>query len=177
MNHSEELKLLKQAIEGDKQAFSILLEKYYMIIYSSAYKFTGNKEDSEDIAQEVCVKIGRSIQNFRLESKFSTWVYRIVLNTAKDYQRKQRNYSNTEDISEVAFAEYLPTAMHKESMDLWQSVFQLAENQRRAVLLVYGEDLTHGEAASIMGCKESTVSWYIHEAKKQLKILMSHDGR
>ncbi len=177
MNHSEEQKLLKQAIGGDGQAFSLLLEEYYMMIYSTAFKWTGSKEDSEDIAQEVCVKVGRSICAFRMESKFSTWLYRIVLNTAKDFQRKQRNHSNIDDVPEIAFADNSSAEMHTESKELWQLVGQLPDKQRDAVLLVYGEDLTHGEVANVMECKESTVSWYIHEAKKQLKTLIGHDGR
>lgn len=177
MNYSEEQKLLKQAIGGDGRAFSALLECYYIMIYSTAFKWTGNKEDSEDITQEVCIKIGRSIRDFRMESKFSTWLYRIVLNTTKDFQRKQRNHSNIDDISEIAVADNSSTEMHAENKELWQLVSQLPGKQRDAVLLVYGEDLTHGEVANIMECKESTVSWYIHEGKKQLKTLMGHDGR
>lgn len=177
MNHSEEQKLLKQAIAGDGKALSALLEGYYMMIYGTAFKWTGNKEDSEDIAQEVCIKIGRSIRGFRMESKFSTWLYRIVLNTAKDFQCKQRNHSNIDDVTEIAFADNSSAEIHAESKALWQLVGQLPDKQRDAVLLVYAEGLTHSEVANVMECKESTVSWYIHEAKKQLKTLMGHDGR
>ncbi len=93
MNHLEEQKLLKQAIGGDGQAFSTLIEEYYMMIYSTAFKWTGNQQHSEDITQEVCIKIGRSIRNFQMDSKFSTWIYRVVLNTVKDYQRKENQQS------------------------------------------------------------------------------------
>jgi RNA polymerase sigma-70 factor (ECF subfamily) len=177
MKNLQEQKLLKQAIKGDAQAFSTLLEEYYMMIYSTAFKWTGNPEDSEDIAQEVCVKVGGAIRKFRMESKFSTWLYRIVINTAKDFQRKKRNHSDIDDVPEIAMADHHSAETHVENAELWQSVQKLPEKQREAILLVYAEGLTHGEVASIMACKESTVSWYIHEAKKQLKILIDENGR
>ena len=175
MKYSEEQQLLKQAIGGDRQAFSALLEEYYRMIYNTAFKWTGNQEDSEDIAQEVCIKLGRSIRDFRIDSKFSTWLYRIVLNTVNDFHRKKKNHRDIEDIHDLADPHSAES--HAQRQELWHWVIQLPEKQRDAVLLVYGEGLAHGETANAMECKESTVSWYIHEAKKQLKIWMHRDGR
>jgi RNA polymerase sigma-70 factor, ECF subfamily len=177
MDHSEEQILLKQAIAGDAQAFNALLEEYYMMIYSTAFKWVGSQHDAEDIAQEVCVKVGRSLGDFRMESKFSSWLYRIVLNTAKDHLRKRRPHSSLEDISESVVAAGDSPETQASNAQLWQVVRQLPSKQRDAILLVYGEDLSHGQVADIMKCKESTVSWYIHEAKKQLKKVIGHHGR
>lgn len=172
MQHSNELELLKRSVNGDTQAFSELLEGYYSMIYRTAYKWTGNKEDSEDIAQDVCIKIGQSLRSFRMDSKFSTWVYRIVLNAVKDFQRKKRNHFNLEDTPELAMAENVSAESYLQSKELWKHIQNLPAKQRDAVMLVYGEELTHNEVAIILKCKESTVSWYIHEAKKQLKLMM-----
>jgi RNA polymerase sigma-70 factor (ECF subfamily) len=177
MNHLDEQNLLKQAIGGDKQAFSALLEEYYMMIYSTAFKWAGNQQDAEDIAQDVCIKVGRAIRNFRMDSKFSSWLYRIVLNTAKDFHRKRKNHSNIDDIPESKNTSPDSADTHAVKTELWKLVQQLPDKQRDAVLLVYAQDLSHSEVAEIMECKESTVSWYIHEAKKQLKIVIGDDGR
>ncbi len=148
-----------------------------MMIYSTAFKWTGNQEHSEDIAQEVCIKIGRSIRNFQMDSKFSTWLYRIVLNTVKDFQRKHRKHDNIDEVPEIVLADNTLAEEQAESAQLWQLVKQLPDRQCDAVLLVFAGDLTYSEVAKIMQCKENTVAWYIHEAKKQLKILMSENGR
>jgi RNA polymerase sigma-70 factor (ECF subfamily) len=177
MDHSEEQILLKSAIAGDAHAFNALLEEYYMMIYSTAFKWVGSKHDAEDIAQEVCVKVGRSIGDFRMESKFSSWLYRIVLNTAKDHVRKRRTHSSLEDISDIVVATGDSAETQAYHKQLWQAVHKLPSKQRDAILLVYSEDLSHAQVAEIMQCKESTVSWYIHEAKKQLKKVMGHHGR
>ncbi|MDE1461022.1 RNA polymerase sigma factor [Spartinivicinus poritis] len=173
MNQSEEQALLLQATEGDVQAFSVLLEKYYTMIYKMAFRWLGNQQDSEDVAQEVCIKLGRSIHGFQINSKFSTWVYKIVLNTVRDFQRKQRNHDNIEEIPAVTNSNTLEQQV--QNTQLWQLVHQLPVKQRDAVLLVYAEGLSHSEVADVFECKESTVSWYIHEAKKQLKTLIQHD--
>lgn len=177
MENAEELNLLKQAVNGDAAAFSALVEAYYRMIYSTAFKWVGNQTDAEDIAQEVCIKLGRAIRDFRMESKFSSWLYRITLNTAKDFQRKQRNHQPIEEVPEMFFSDGNTAEAQLEGSELWRAVQQLPEKQRDAILLVYAEGLTHGEVADVMDCKESTVSWYIHEAKKQLKIVVDDDGR
>lgn len=177
MNHSDEQQLLARAIEGDKQAFAELLGEYYMMMYRTAFKWTGKQEDAEDIAQEACVKVGRSIHSFRLDSKFSTWLYRIVLNTAHDFKGKQRNHTAIDNAPEAAMANTDATDANAENQELWDMVQTLPEKQRDAVLLVYAQELSHAEVADIMQCKESTVSWYIHESKKALKKVMGRDGR
>lgn len=177
MDHSDEQNLLKKAINGDSEAFSALVAEYYMMIYKTAYKWCGNKEDAEDIAQDVCIKLGRSITTFRMDSRFSTWLYRIVVNATKDFQRKRKDHVDVDDVQVMADAAGDDIEQQAECQEMWQHVQQLPEKQRDAILLIYSEDLSHAEAAEIMECKESTVSWYIHEAKKQLNIWMGGDGR
>ena len=171
MDDFEEQQALKRAINGDAEAFAALLGAYYDMIYRTAYKWAGNQADAQDIAQDVCVKLGGAIRNFRMDSKFSSWLYRIVLNTARDMHRKKRPHADIDAAVEIASGE--------ESQDetlatrqLWAQVRQLPEKQRDAVLLVYGQELSHAEAAQVMECAEGTVSSYIHEAKKQLKEMV-----
>ncbi len=173
----EQEKQIKLAIAGDSQAFSTLVEETYDIIYAIAYKWTINKEDAEDIAQEVCIKLARSIQTFRMESQFSTWLYRITLNMVRDFQKKQKNKNLFKDISEENIKSQVNPHIQAEQQELWTYVQKLPENQKNAILLVYAQGLTHREASEIMDCKEATVSWYIHEAKKQLKLMVKNDEK
>lgn len=166
----DELNLIKKAINGDRESFSALIESNYDMIFRIAYKWCGNREDAEDIAQESCVKIAQSLSGFKMESKFSSWIYRIVINTANDlYRKKKYTVSDTIDEIESEDADATEIISCKE---LWQMVHKLPDNQRDALLLVYSEELNHNEAADVMQCAESTVSWYVMEAKKALKKMI-----
>ena len=98
----------------------------------------------------------------------------MTLNAVRDFQRSQkRRTQNVAAMALVAETEYVPdmeTDMTKGQ--LWTFVRQLPDKQRDAVLLIFGEDMNHKQAAAIMDCAESTVSWHIHEAKKRLKGLL-----
>ena len=166
---SEE-QLVQQAMNGDSEAFSYLMEAYYDIIFRIAFKWCGNREDAEDITQESCIKIAKSLSGFKMESKFSSWVYRIVINTANDLYRKKKE-SVIEVVDEIESDDADATEVIS-CKELWEMVHQLPDNHRDAMLLVYSEGLNHGEVAQIMQCAESTVSWYIMEAKKTLKKMI-----
>ena len=165
-----ENQIIQQAINGDKEAFSVLMDTYYDIIFRIAFKWCGNKEDAEDIAQESCIKIAQSLSGFKMESKFSSWVYRIVINTANDLYRKKK-YTTNENINEIESEDADATDIIS-CKEIWEMVHKLPGNHRDAMLLVYSEGLNHNEAAEILQCAESTVSWYIMEAKKTLKKMI-----
>lgn len=172
MNALSEQAILADAIAGNAQAFSGLLEQHYDVMYRVAFLWSGNQADAEDIAQEACIKVGRAIRSFRSDSQFSTWLYRIVVNTAKDFHRKQKQHVDIDDVSKQLFGAANEPEQQAEYADLWQLVRRLPESQCDAMLLVYAQGLTHGEAAVILDCAEKTVSWYVHEAKKQLNVWM-----
>ncbi len=166
--------LVVRARNGDGEAFAALIADHYERIYRTAWRWCGNRDDAEDIAQEVCVKVGQAIARFDGRSAFSSWVYRITLNAVRDWQRagqRRGRHSN-------AYAEISPTEAEAEQEasathgQIWAAVRQLPEKQRDAVLLVYAEELSHAEAANIMGIKEATVSFHVHEARKTLRGLL-----
>ena len=166
--------LVVRAQNGDAEAFAELIEDHYDLIHRTAWKWCGNRDDAEDIAQDVCVKLGRAIAGFDGRSAFSSWVYRITLNAVRDMQRAGKRRGRYAD----AYAEISPEDHPAEqeeaatSSQLWAAVRQLPEKQRDAVLLVYAEELSHAAAAEIMGIREATVSFHVHEARKTLRGLL-----
>ena len=166
--------LVARARNGDPEAFGELIEDHYDLIHRTAWKWCGNRDDAEDIAQDVCVKLGRAIAGFDGRSAFSSWVYRITLNAVRDMQRAGKRRGKYAD----AYAEIAPEDQPAEqeeaatSSQLWAAVRQLPEKQRDAVLLVYAEELSHAAAAEIMGIREATVSFHVHEARKTLRGLL-----
>ncbi len=170
--------LIALAKGGDRAAFGRLVERHYDFVYRVAWRWCGRRVDAEDIAQEVCAKLGRMIRDYRGGGAFTTWLYTITLNVARDLVRKTRRETAKVDAFEVhALIAGEETPEPDDNAErLWDAVRTLPDKQRDAVLLVYGEGLNHAAAADVMAISETTVSWHIHEAKKRLKVLMRAAG-
>lgn len=159
---------------GDTQAFERLISEHYRFIYKTAFRWLGHQSDAEDVTQSVCMRLAEAIVRFDGRSKFTSWLYSVTLNAVRDLQRShKRQGRRVEAVSAVTREEH--EADQEDQLrvnDIWRIVRQLPEKQRDAVMLVFGEQLSQAEAAVIMGCKEVTVSWHIHNARKSLKDLL-----
>ena len=168
--------LARCAAGGDAVAFEQLIEAHYDTIHAFAWRWCGCAQDADDIAQNVCVKLAAAIKGFRGEASFKTWIYRITYNAAIDHIRQTQRMRPREPSNIVKLIDG-PTLSTPESQtidaQLWDQVRSLPPKQCDAVLLVYAQDLSHGEAAAIMGCCEKTVSWHLHAARKALKSGLS----
>ena len=165
------------ASRGDRSAFSALVERHYDFVYRIAYRFVGSRDDAEDIAQEVCARLGRAIRGYKGGSAFTTWLYAIVANASRDFLRRTaREALRTAAYRAETLIDGGPGTETDPADALWAAVRQLADKQRQAVTLVYGEGLSHAEAAEMMAVAEPTVSWHIHEAKKRLKAHLATAG-
>lgn len=167
-------RLIERVKAGDAQAFERLISEHYRFIYKTAFRWLGHKSDAEDVTQSVCMRLADAVARFDGRSKFTSWLYSITLNAVRDLQRSHKRRGKQVDaISIVARDEIVPDQEDQLRInDIWRIVRQLPEKQRDAVLLVFGEQLSQAEAAAIMGCKEVTVSWHIHNARKSLKDLL-----
>jgi len=166
--------LVQRAKAGDRLAFEQLVEAHYEFIFRTACKWTGRKSDAEDIAQEVCIKLATAIRSFDGRSAFTSWLYRVTINMVRDMQRSTTRRDKSIDAFSLVHPEDDPGSQEESTTarEIWTAVSALPDKQREAIMLVYAEDMSHAEAAVIMGCKEATVSWHIHEAKKTLRGLL-----
>ncbi|MFC1817070.1 RNA polymerase sigma factor [Thermodesulfobacteriota bacterium] len=177
MDNNNDIELVQLSLGGDALAFEHLVKRHYLTVYRLSYKWCGAKEDAEDIAQEVFVKLAQKLKLFGRRSSFKTWLYRITINTAKDFIRKcatKRGY-------ETAFAGQQsitnpgpPLDDHLDVRQLYKALDNLPARQKAAVLLVFGEGMSHKEAARVLNCPEATVSWRIFQARKKLKTTLEH---
>ena len=162
--------LIRRAQQGDAQAFEQLLEDYYDTMFRFAYKWCGRREDAEDVTQQACMKLARSLKQYRFESAFSSWLYRVVVNCAKDWGRSQARHTADEDPEQhqpVSNGAAVEKRVY--GWQLLQQLDQLADGLKETLLLVHGEGLSHAEAARVLDVKESTVSWRLHEIRKQFR--------
>lgn len=177
---ASDTELIGRARDGDRAAFGQLVERHYDFVHRVAWRWCGRKADAEDIAQEVCVRLGSAIKTYRGAGAFTTWLYMLTLNAARDMGRKMaRETAKTEAYGVQALiggGALQQPEPEDQAEALWAAVRQLPDKQRDAVLLVYGEGLSHAAAADVMAISETTVSWHIHEAKKRLKVLMRPAG-
>ncbi|MDB5525439.1 MAG: polymerase sigma factor [Rhizobium sp.] len=156
-------------------AFGQLLEMHYDFIHAVAWKWTRSRPDADDIAQDVCIRLASAIAGFRGEGRFRTWLYSLVLNAVRDLARKStRDRRKTEEWS-LDPSTQDGEAQEDDMQEIWTAVQTLSPKQRDAVMLVYSEGLDHAEAADVLGCSESTVSWHLHEARKRLKIILGRE--
>ena len=171
--------LAAKAAGGCRASFAALVEKHYDRIHRLAWRWSGSSTAAQDIAQDVCVKLGGAIRSYRGEAAFTTWLHRIAYTTTLDHLRSTQRMIAVEPSEIVRLIDDTHGSTAEDDVigqELWDAVRNLPPQQRDAVLLVYAEDMSHAEAASLMECSEKTVSWHIHEAKKKLKILLKAAG-
>ncbi|NPD16395.1 RNA polymerase sigma factor [Xinfangfangia sp. D13-10-4-6] len=163
--------LVQRTIRGDAGAFEALLTHYYPFITRVACRWLGHRADAEDVTQSVCMRLADTIRSFDGRAPFQSWLYRVTLNAVRDHQRAVNRRGRL-----VAAAALLSEEFHQGDQeealhlsDIWRAVRALPEKQRDAILLVHGEGLSQREAASVMGCREVTISWHIHQARKSLR--------
>lgn len=175
MQELDDVQLAKRAGNGDSEAFAILLERHYMTAYRMAYKWTGNRADAQDVAQDVCLKLADVIGQFHGESAFTTWLYRVVVNAAKDFHKgRGRKFANEQAFMESQSLESGPATQEDNvaAAELYRAIHRLPEGHRDAVLLVLAEGMSHKEAGDILGCAEGTISWRVSEGRKQLQTFL-----
>jgi RNA polymerase sigma-70 factor, ECF subfamily len=178
MVSSEHQALIQSAQRGDRKAFAELVEASYNSIHRFAYRWCGNPSDAEDITQLACIKLAQNIGQYRFEAAFSSWLYRLVINCAKDWYKSQQRHQH-DDIEQTPEPEVLDQSGATEIYlrQLLALLDTMAAGFKETALLVYAEGLTHAEAADILQLKESTVSWRLHEIRKQLQLLQQQpDG-
>lgn len=160
------------AARGDGDAFQCLLERHYDMMFRVAYRFCSHREEAEDIAQDVCLSLPSRLKHFEGRSAFSTWLYRVVVNRAKDAARKasslERLHSEYGEVEDLARGDAIEA--NKQSQWLSEILAELSDDLKETAILVVGEEMTQHQAAEVLGVKEGTIAWRMSELKKVLRI-------
>ncbi|MFV0338940.1 MAG: RNA polymerase sigma factor, partial [Chthoniobacterales bacterium] len=157
-----------RAREGSEEAFEILFQRYFEAVYAFVYRVSLDVGAAEDSAQETFIKAARSLRRFRGDAAFRSWLFQIAMNTTRDWQRRViRERLVLEEVGER-----VQEGDRQRSADFGnvrEALAALKDDFRYAIALVYFEGFSHAESARILNCSESTVSWRIFRAKRQLK--------
>ena len=162
--------LVKAAIAGNRDAFETLLRAHYDRIHGLAWQLTGSRADADDIAQDVCCALVEKLGRFRGEAKFSTWLTGITFNACRDFRRRRRSFAGfTEKLT--ILVGLTPATDGRDLYDaIWlkSAIVRLKPVYRDAAVLVVGQQLTHAEAAEILGVAEATISWRMSEVRRMI---------
>jgi len=185
--NGEEKSLLIKAKSGDIEAFEQLVEVYEKKVFNIALRMIGNYDDANDIAQEVFIRVYKSLGGFKEQSAFSTWIYRITTNVCLDELRKRKNkkvvyidedvksddgeikrqFEATEPTPEiVAEKNYVRQVVN-------DAIQKLSEEHRTVIILRDIQGFSYEEIAKITKCPEGTVKSRINRARQALKDILS----
>lgn len=165
----EENALIDRILAGDQQLYAKLVDNYKSYAFTIAYKVTNNKTDAEEVAQDAFIRAFHYLKGFKRSARFSTWLYRIVFNTAISQKRKNKavfqSIDNSLNHSEES-EEGLELADKK--VFIGKAMQKLNESDRLSLQLFYLKEFTLEEVANVMGQKMNTTKVRIHRARQRL---------
>ncbi len=177
MENKDDLYYIEKVIQGQTNYFSYIVEKYQDIVFSIAMKVLRNREDAEEMAQESFIKAYKSLNSFKGNAKFSTWLYRITYNTCISEIRKKKNhFVSTEDIQIRDEAEEMNLdGIPEENREKFvkAALEQLPQDEYTLVLLYYFKDQSIEEISHVTGLSESNAKVKLHRARKKLYTILN----
>ncbi len=178
MMAADEQQLILRVKEGDHEAYRVLVERHMKHAYNIAYGFLIDHDDAEDIAQESFVRIYESIQSFRGEASFNTWLYRIVTNLSlnKLRQRKNTNHriANLPHQSAMNIISATDDSTYQDVKPIIErALHALPTLQRAVVILRHLNGLSTKQVSEILRCSEGTIKTHLHRGMKKMKTQLT----
>ena len=178
--------IIRLIIKGDSELYSEIIDRYSGKVYSTAYSYTHSQEEARDLVQEILIKTYNSLRSFKEDARFSTWLYRIVVNSCIDWSRKKKSKAIMTAISfedtnifEMITSdtegpeELLLQQENKEAIR--NAVGNLPELYKTVLILYYFEELQVQEICSILDSPRKTIETRLYRAKKILKSILRQE--
>lgn len=169
----DEKKLIRACLDGNHEAFEVLVKKYYKKVFQLAFSLTRNPTEADDLAQEVFIKAYTALPGFRRKSSFSTWLYQITLNHVRDFLRQQSRSKVDSWPTQnhlVTSASSQPEEKPQEAHRIIHSALQkLPEKYRIIISLRDIHGFSYEEISKILNVSPGTVDSRLHRARKKLR--------
>ncbi|PIA82247.1 RNA polymerase [Gaetbulibacter sp. 4G1] len=172
---------INQIIDGDTNAFSVLVDRYKDLVFTLALRMLKNREEAEEVSQDTFIKTYKSLHKFKGDSKFSTWIYRVAYNTCLDRLKKNKKHFN--DVAIDEFAEHqiktIDNALDKMEQEehnqaIKDSLTLLPNDDSFLLTLYYFEERSLEEISKIIGIKANNVKVKIFRSRKKLATILKH---
>ncbi|WP_301553589.1 RNA polymerase sigma factor [Desulfuribacillus alkaliarsenatis] len=182
--------VIKEVLAGNRDAFRTIVSTYQAKVYATAFQATRDRKEAEDLAQEIFLKAYRSLQQFRFESSFSTWLFKIAVHKALDWKRKHSSKAVIEELtsqtqqaqcgSQVTLNnQQLSTeaiVLTKESeLELHRKIKTLPEHYQKVIQMYHFQDKSYREIAELLQIPEKTVETRLYRAKQKLRELSAKE--
>lgn len=181
MNTEPDEFYISQTLNGDVNAFAFLVEKYKHMVFTLAIRIIKNREEAEEISQDVFVKSFQKLSNFKGDSKFSTWLYKIAYNTSLDELRRNKKHVRSENIENINDGdlenvqdalEFLQEEERKKVIK--KALLKLDEVQRTILTLFYFEELPLKEISKIVNLSPDNVKIKLFRSRKKLFSILKN---
>ncbi len=170
---------INQVIEGNTNAFSILVNQYKDLVFTLAYKMLKNKEKAEEVSQDTFIKVFNSLNKFKGDSKFSTWIYKITYNTCLDCLKKSKKETSVvylEDFSEQqikVIESIIENIDEKEKNQKIQECLHLLPSEDAFLItLFYFDNQSIEEIAKVINCNSNNVKIKLFRSRKKLASIL-----
>lgn len=183
---ADEISIIKQVLGGDADAFEHIVKKYEKKVYNLALRYLKNRDDALDLSQEVFIQVYNNLAQFRGDSQFSTWIYRVTYNKCVDMLRKTQklrrnvvmstddeNFFETRDCRASIEEDY---EGRETLVTVMKIIDTLPSEQRDVVILRYIKDLSYSQIADVLEIAEGTVKSRINRARLKIKEQLKESG-
>jgi RNA polymerase sigma factor (sigma-70 family) len=181
MSLTTDQQLIEQTLKGDTSSFGKLVERYQDFVFTIAYRIMKVREEAEEVAQDSFIKAYESLNSFRGESKFSSWLYSIAYRKALDALRKNKKYKASEIIDDIAEGEVsgIEDALHyledeERKKAIQDCILKLSEDEAAIITLYYFQDQSVREISTITGLSEDNIKVKLYRSRKKLFGFLKH---
>lgn len=179
-SQQEEFNLIRRCRDGDRDSFAALVNRYASMVYTVAHRMTGDAAAADDLAQETFLAAYGALGSFQFGSKFSSWLYSIVLNKCRDYLRTRKPSVSVDDLAEV-IADCAATpeqrAASREAGDVVQAALgELPPEYREVLILKHIEGLSYEEIAALLGVSEGALKVRACRGRELLRSALAGMG-
>src|ERR1051325_8880562 len=172
--------IIKQVLGGNQQAYAVLVDRYQSYVFTLTFRFTKNREDAEEVSQDIFVKAYRSLADFKGTAKFSTWLYTIVNTTCITFLRKKRldvrslDDERTFEVADNQDSGFKANQVEQKSRQnmVNQAITMLNPDDAEIITLFYKNEQSLEEIGQILGLEPNTAKVRLHRARTRLKEKM-----
>ncbi|TSE10651.1 RNA polymerase sigma factor [Aquimarina algiphila] len=181
MNHQSDQYYINQVLEGQVNAFSVLIERYQNLVYTVVYRMIKNKEEAEEVAQDSFIKAFKSLDNYRGDAKFSTWLYTIAYRKSLDALKKSKRMITSELIEEINEGEielvndalnYLQAKERKKIIS--NSIMKLAKDEAAIITWYYFDEKSVKEIVEMTDLTADNVKIKLYRGRKKLYSILKY---
>ncbi len=181
MNNQQDEYYIEQTLEGNVNAFAFLVEKYKHMVFTLTIRIVKNREEAEEVSQDVFVKAFRNLENFKGDSKFSTWIYKIAYYASLDVIKRNKRQIKSENIETVYEGDlgnvqdalkYLHDKERKKIIN--EALLKLNEEERIVLTLFYFEELPIKEISKVVNLSEDNIKIKLFRSRKKLATILKH---